>query len=59
MKRIIFIVFLAFAWTFASAQKIAIIDITQVLENLSEYKSSGSIGQNYCHLETRNLRIKG
>ncbi|MBK6391375.1 MAG: OmpH family outer membrane protein [Saprospiraceae bacterium] len=40
MKRIIFIVFLAFAWTFASAQKIAIIDITQVLENLSEYKKA-------------------
>ncbi|MEP7268878.1 MAG: OmpH family outer membrane protein [Saprospiraceae bacterium] len=40
MKKSIFILFLAVGWTFASAQKIAIVDITQVLENLPEYKKA-------------------
>ena len=31
---------MAFSWTFASAQKIAIVDITKVLENLDEYKKA-------------------
>lgn len=31
---------LAFGWTFVSAQKIAIVDITKVLENLDEYKKA-------------------
>lgn len=40
MKKLFFVLFLAFGWTFASAQKIAIVDITQVLENLTEYKKA-------------------
>jgi outer membrane protein len=40
MKRIIFILVLAFGWTFASSQKIAIVDITKILENLDEYKKA-------------------
>ena len=31
---------LAFGWTFASSQKIAIVDITKILENLDEYKKA-------------------
>ncbi len=40
MKRILFILMLASSWTFVSAQKIAIVDITQVLENLDDYKKA-------------------
>ncbi len=40
MKRILFILILAGAWSFVAAQKIAIVDITQVLENLTEYKKA-------------------
>ena len=40
MKRILFVVILASAWSFATSQKIAIVDITQVLENLTEYKKA-------------------
>ncbi len=40
MKRVIFIALLAFGWTLASSQKIAIVDITQVLENMPEYKKA-------------------
>lgn len=40
MKRILFVLMLASAWSFASAQKIAIVDITQILENLTEYKKA-------------------
>ncbi|MEP7322072.1 MAG: OmpH family outer membrane protein [Saprospiraceae bacterium] len=40
MKKIIFVLILAIGWTWVNAQKIAIVDITQVLENLDEYKKA-------------------
>jgi len=40
MKQFLFVLILAFGWTVASAQKIAIVDISQVLENLTEYKKA-------------------
>jgi outer membrane protein len=40
MKQFLFVLVLAFGWTVASAQKIAIVDISQILENLTEYKKA-------------------
>ncbi len=40
MKHIVLILILSSSWAFASAQKIAIVDITQVLENLDDYKKA-------------------
>ncbi len=40
MKHILLILILSSSWAFASAQKIAIVDITQVLENLDDYKKA-------------------
>jgi Skp family chaperone for outer membrane proteins len=55
MKTLIIILIMAFGWTVSSAQKIAIVDITQVLENLDEYKKAqDQLDKVTSFLETRD-----